>query len=131
MTKRKRGREMTQEEIIQEEAIQKIKTRIAYHADETKHRYEIGKGVMDCLASDILIDLGISELIADRDAWKAKAEKAEAELKEAVDDIYKISDCELCAHEKGTINYDEPCGTCMFNGHKSFKWRGARKDGTK
>lgn len=33
----------------------RMKDRIAYHADEKKHRYEIGKGVMDYLARDIRI----------------------------------------------------------------------------
>lgn len=119
---------MTQEEIIQEEAIQKIKGRIVYHADETKHRYEIGKGVMDCLASDILIDLGISELIADRDAWKARSEKAEAELKEAVEDINSLrgnpAPCRIC-------EFDDLIGCCHKNHCKEnnefFKWRGSEK----
>lgn len=42
---------------MNEVMIQRIKDRIAYHADEKKHRFEIGKGVMDYLARDILTDL--------------------------------------------------------------------------
>lgn len=33
-----------------------IKARIAYHANEHRHTYEIGKGVMDFLARDLLAD---------------------------------------------------------------------------
>ena len=33
-----------------------IKSRIAYHANEHRHTYEVGKGVMDCLARDLLAD---------------------------------------------------------------------------
>ena len=33
----------------------RIKTRIAYHANEHRHTYEIGKGVMDFLARDYVI----------------------------------------------------------------------------
>ena len=42
---------------MSEEMIKRIKDRIAYHADEKKFRLEIGKGVLDYLASDILTDL--------------------------------------------------------------------------
>ena len=45
-----------------EEIKDKIKQCIIYHADEKKYRYEIGKGVMDALAEDILKDLQIPEL---------------------------------------------------------------------
>ena len=34
----------------------RIKARIAYHANEHRHTYEIGKGVMDFLARDLLVD---------------------------------------------------------------------------
>lgn len=34
----------------------RIKARIAYHANEHRHTYEIGKGVMDFLARDLLAD---------------------------------------------------------------------------
>ena len=34
----------------------RIKARIAYHANEHRHTYEIGKGVMDFLARDLLTD---------------------------------------------------------------------------
>lgn len=34
----------------------RIKARIAYHANEQRHTYEIGKGVMDFLARDLLAD---------------------------------------------------------------------------
>lgn len=33
-----------------------IKSRIAYHANEHRHTYEVGKGVMDYLARDLLAD---------------------------------------------------------------------------
>lgn len=33
-----------------------IKRRIAYHANEHRHTYEVGKGVMDYLARDLLAD---------------------------------------------------------------------------
>lgn len=36
--------------------IEQIKSRIAYHADEHRHTYEVGKGVVDYLARDILAD---------------------------------------------------------------------------
>lgn len=36
--------------------IERIKARIAYHANEHRHTYEIGKGVMDFLARDLLAD---------------------------------------------------------------------------
>ena len=35
---------------------QRLKDRIAYHANEHRHTYEIGKGVMDALALDLLAD---------------------------------------------------------------------------
>lgn len=41
----------------EQELIQRIKERIAYHANEHPHTYVLGKGVMDCLARDILVDL--------------------------------------------------------------------------
>lgn len=34
----------------------RIKARIAHHANEHRHTYEIGKGVMDFLARDLLAD---------------------------------------------------------------------------
>ena len=34
----------------------RIKARIAYHANEHRHTYEIGKGAMDFLARDLLAD---------------------------------------------------------------------------
>lgn len=36
--------------------LQRIKERIACHANEHRHTYEIGKGVMDALALDLLAD---------------------------------------------------------------------------
>lgn len=36
----------------------RIKARIAYHANEHRHTYEIGKGVMDFLARDLLATKG-------------------------------------------------------------------------
>lgn len=36
--------------------LQRIKERIAYHANEHRHTYKIGKGVMDALALDLLAD---------------------------------------------------------------------------
>lgn len=36
--------------------IQRIKDRIAFHANEHRHTYEIGKGVMDPLVLDLLAD---------------------------------------------------------------------------
>ena len=36
--------------------IEQIKNRIAYHANEHRHTYEVGKGVMDYLARDLLAD---------------------------------------------------------------------------
>ena len=45
----------------------RIKARIAYHANEHRHTYEIGKGVMDFLARDLLAD------------FKAAAMKKQAE----------------------------------------------------
>ena len=36
--------------------IEQIKSRIAYHANEHRRTYEVGKGVMDYLARDILAD---------------------------------------------------------------------------
>lgn len=34
----------------------RIKARIAYHANEHRHTYEVGEGVMDYLARDLLAD---------------------------------------------------------------------------
>lgn len=39
----------------------RIKARIAYHANEHRHTYEIGKGVMDFLARDLLADFKAAE----------------------------------------------------------------------
>lgn len=36
--------------------IEQIKTRIAFHANEHRQTYEVGKGVMDYLARDLLAD---------------------------------------------------------------------------
>lgn len=36
--------------------IQRIKDRIAFHANNHRHTYEIGKGVMDYLARDLVTD---------------------------------------------------------------------------
>lgn len=36
---------------------QRLKDRIAFHANEHRHTYEIGKGVMDALALDLLADV--------------------------------------------------------------------------
>ena len=36
--------------------IEQIKARIAFHADEHRQTYEVGKGVMDYLARDLLAD---------------------------------------------------------------------------
>lgn len=36
--------------------IEQIKARIAFHAKEHRHTYEVGKGVMDYLARDLLAD---------------------------------------------------------------------------
>lgn len=90
----------------------KIKQRIIYHADEKKYRYEIGKGVIDALAEDILKELQISEL-------KSRAEKAEARAEAAVKDLYdacKYTPCNagICVNKncKGNVI---PC---------DFKWRG-------
>ena len=35
---------------------QRLKDRIAYHANEHRHTYEVGKGVMDALVLDLLAD---------------------------------------------------------------------------
>ena len=35
---------------------QRLKDRIAFHANEHRHTYEIGKGVMDALVLDLLAD---------------------------------------------------------------------------
>ncbi len=35
---------------------QRLKERIAYHANEHRHTYEVGKGVMDALVLDLLAD---------------------------------------------------------------------------
>lgn len=66
--------------MTQEVMIQKIKDRIEYHADTKKYGYFIGSGIMDYLAADILKDLQIADLTA-------RAEKAEAKLKEAITDM--------------------------------------------
>ena len=39
---------------------QRLKDRIAFHANEHRHTYEIGKGVMDALALDLSL-IHISE----------------------------------------------------------------------
>ena len=36
---------------------QAIKNRIIYHCDETKYRYELGKGVIDICVKDIVSDI--------------------------------------------------------------------------
>lgn len=40
----------------------RIKARIAYHANEHRHTYEIGKGVMDFLARDLFIGINADRL---------------------------------------------------------------------
>lgn len=60
-----------------EEMIQKIKDRIAYHSNNQRYGYFLGRDVIDYLAKDILRDLQIDELTA-------RAEQAEERLKEAV-----------------------------------------------
>lgn len=53
----------------------RIKARIAYHANEHRHTYEIGKGVMDFLARDLLTDFkaadGISQAKSNRTQSKS------------------------------------------------------------
>lgn len=102
-----------------EKMIQKIKDRIEYHADKKKYGLFLGSGVIDCLAADILKDLQIAELTA-------RAEKAEAELKEAVADIEELL---------GQEDYLGVCWACAKDCKKGDKcvpkWRGAREEGEK
>lgn len=70
-------------------------------------------------------------LKADRDAWKARAEIAEAELKEAVEAMERITcgndPCDYC-------EYKDACwhrASCPESKYYWFKWRGAREEGTK
>ena len=58
----------------EEELKNLIKKQIIINADETKYRYEIGKGVMDNLAEDIVKALKIKELIAENERLKFKHE---------------------------------------------------------
>lgn len=36
--------------------IEKIKRRVAYHSNNHRYYYELGKGVLDCFANDLLAD---------------------------------------------------------------------------
>lgn len=74
--------------MTQEEMIQKIKKRIEYHADQKKYGYFIGSGIMDYLAADILKDLQIADLTA-------RAEQAEAKLKEGINDMRPKENCDV------------------------------------
>ncbi len=44
-------------QIPENRLVEIIKERIAYHSNEKKHLFEIGKGVLDCLARDLLSDI--------------------------------------------------------------------------
>lgn len=52
----------------------RIKARIAYHANEHRHTYEIGKGVMDFLARDLLADFKAAGGLLPRASRKYKGE---------------------------------------------------------
>ena len=45
---------------------QRLKDRIAFHANEHRHTYEIGKGVMDALVLDRLADPAPPRRVGDR-----------------------------------------------------------------
>lgn len=47
---------MTDELKIVDDLIQRIKDRIAYHSNKHRYYYELGKGVMDYLANDLIAD---------------------------------------------------------------------------
>ena len=56
----------------------RIKARIAYHANEHRHTYEIGKGVMDFLARDLLADFKAAGGLLPRwDSWGDEVEGSE------------------------------------------------------
>lgn len=104
--------------MTQEEMIQKIKKRIEYHADEKKYGYFLGRDVIDYLAKDILRDLQIAELTA-------RAERAEAELKEAVEDLTNV--CTPGVHCWPCGKFGICDGRCIMNG--GFQWRGLSGEG--
>lgn len=108
-------------EPAREEIIQKIKKRIEYHADEKKYGYFLGRDVIDYLAKDILRDLQIDELTA-------RAERAEARLKEPVRDFYQYAQggteiCAYCLHDNECEPGETMCGATF----KAFRWRGMRE----
>lgn len=68
-------------------------------------------------------------LKADRDAWKARAERAEARLKDAVRDFYQYAQggteiCAYCLHDNECDPGETMCGATF----KAFRWRGMRED---
>ena len=106
--------------MTQEEMIQKIKDRIAYHSNNQRYGYFLGKGVIDNFAEDVIKDLQISELTA-------RAEAAEARLKEAVRDFYQYAQggteiCAYCLHDNECEPGETMCGATF----KAFRWRGMR-----
>lgn len=93
---------------MREIIIQKIKDRIIYHSDEKKHRFEIGKGVIDKCAEDIIDDIGIDELERLAEIGKA-TEKAYqegyivAEVEQIADPFNENALRIVCHHAFGTI----------------------------
>lgn len=95
---------------------QRLKDRIAFHANEHRHTYEIGKGVMDALVLDLLADFrdagGVCEddrheegvtcgsRIYDPDhpdaPCSARSKKPEGVAVELADAVIRIAD--LCGH---------------------------------
>lgn len=79
----------------------RIKARIAYHANEHRHTYEIGKGVMDFLARDLLADFkaagGLLPPVAlDGDVYviyRRKPVKAKVILSESTPTDFSSSTC--------------------------------------
>ena len=77
--------------------------------------------MIDYLAADVIKDLQIADLTA-------RAEQAEARLKEAVRDFYQYAQggteiCAYCLHDNECEPGETMCGATF----KAFRWRGMRE----
>ena len=70
----------------------------------------------------------LADITSERDRWKARAEKAEAERDAAIKDIKSVSQCETCAYAgnnpfDGSEYFRCSLGSPCVEG-SGFKWRG-------
>jgi hypothetical protein len=118
LKKRKRGEQMSDYEELRYE--------MQYY--ENEHYNELRKLEAEENASPTLK--------ADRDAWKARAERAEAELKAAVADLkqseHDNGKCDYCRHRRrdgGCASIPVPYSFC--SDVNRWEWRGAEKGDNK